>query len=296
VSLSTQNVTLAETLAGRRVGLVLCARFFGFYGHLGLLQALAERGVRPAAYAGTSAGALVAAFAASGMPLDQMAATILPVRLRDYWDPAGPSTWRGLPAPGLLRGERFHELLRRALPVHTFAACPSPILVEAVNISRGELEILRDGDLPRAVWASCAYPGLFQPVRIGGDCYWDGGLVNKAPIGALAELPLDALLIHWQPSSSLRSPLPSSFTPLGLLRGLTRGIAVARRETARLQARHVIARGMPVYVLTPELPGSGPTSMHLGAEVASAARAAALEALDRPAQHAVLDDRADRLR
>jgi NTE family protein len=296
VSHSAPNITLADVLAGQRVGVVLCARFFGFYGHLGLLQALAERAVRPAAYAGTSAGALVAAFAASGMSLDEMAATILPVRLRDYWDPAGPSSWRGLPAPGLLRGERFHALLRRVLPVETFAACPTPILVEAVNISRGELEILRSGELARAVWASCAYPGLFQPVRLGDDFYWDGGLVNKAPIGGLAELPLDALLVHWQPSSSLRSTLPSSFTPLGLLRGLTRGIAVARRETARLQARQVMARGMPIYVLTPEIPGSGPTTMHLGAEVARAARAAALQALDGPTQLAWLDERADRLR
>ena len=35
------------------------------------------------------------------------------------------------------------------------------------------------GDLPRAVAASCAVPGLFAPVRLGGALYLDGGAVDR---------------------------------------------------------------------------------------------------------------------
>ena len=291
--------TLAQALAGRRVGLVLCARFFGFYGHLGLLRALDDAGLRPAAYSGTSAGALVAAFAGSGLTTDRVAAAILPVRLADFWDPAGPLSWlaAGLPAPGLIRGERFHDRLRRALPVRRFEECAAPVYMEAVDLRSGQLEVLHDGELSRAVWASCAYPGMFQPVRLGEGVYWDGGLVNKAPIACLAERrDLDALLVHWLPSSSLGRDLPSSSSALGLLRCLTRGVAVGRREVARQQARAATAGGLPVYVIASDVPGSGPHRMHLGPRVVEASRRAAAAALAGPASAALLDAHADKLR
>lgn len=60
-------MTLAEALAGKRIGVVLSAGYFGFYGHTGFVQGLAERGVQATAWAGTSAGGMVAAFAAAGL-------------------------------------------------------------------------------------------------------------------------------------------------------------------------------------------------------------------------------------
>ena len=72
--------TLAEALAGRRVGLVLSAGFFGFYGHAGFLAGLLEGGLVPAAYAGTSAGGLVSAYAAAGMAPEALLSLLLGLR------------------------------------------------------------------------------------------------------------------------------------------------------------------------------------------------------------------------
>ena len=46
---------------GRRVGVVLSAGFFGFFGHAGFWKALCAAGISPRAWAGTSAGGMVAA-------------------------------------------------------------------------------------------------------------------------------------------------------------------------------------------------------------------------------------------
>lgn len=281
--------TLAEALEGQRVGLCLSAGFFGFYAHAGFCAALAERGVRPAAYSGSSAGALIAAFAAAGLPPDEVLQILAGLRRKDFWDPVGlGDLGRALPALGLLRGERFHGLLRRLLPVATFEGCPTPLFVEATNLSVGRTQTFHEGDLPRAVWASCAYPGLFLPVEIAGDHFWDGGLVNKIPLAPLVQAGVDALLLHWLPSHGLRRPLRRRAGLLSQFGTLLRGMAIARRENSQLQARLALAGGIPIYLVSPQCVRVSPGQLQRGTEAADQARRWAEQTLDAPAQQVTL--------
>src|SRR5689334_13092234 len=105
--------SIREQLQGKRFGLVLSAGFFGFYGHAGALQALTAVGVRPSAYAGTSAGGLVASYAAAGMPPDQIAQLLLEQKREAFWDPdplGAVRLTRTHGFTGLLRGKRFLQL------------------------------------------------------------------------------------------------------------------------------------------------------------------------------------------
>ncbi len=61
-----------DQLRTKKVGLVLSSGFFGFYAHAGCLCALAELGIHPQGYAGSSAGAIIAAMGASGMACEQI--------------------------------------------------------------------------------------------------------------------------------------------------------------------------------------------------------------------------------
>ena len=70
-------MTLHQRLLGKRFGCVLSAGFFGFYGHAGFLKGLAGSGLKPRAYAGTSAGGMVAAYAATGMPVHAIEELVL---------------------------------------------------------------------------------------------------------------------------------------------------------------------------------------------------------------------------
>jgi NTE family protein len=58
-----------------------------------------------------------------------------------------------------------------------------------------------DADLADAVAASCAVPGLYQPVRINGRVYVDGGAWSVSNLDAVAREDLD-LVICLNPMSS----------------------------------------------------------------------------------------------
>ena len=276
--------TLADELSGKRVGVVLSAGYFGFYSHAGFVRALERCQVAPAAYSGSSAGAVIAAFAAAGMGGDEIAAVLQRVRRSDFWDPIGlRQLWRNdLPALGLLRGERLRRLFERLLPVQLIEQCPAELFVEATNLSAGRTEVLSEGDLPLALCASCAYPGLFLPVRLGDDVYWDGGLVNKVPIAPLVDR-VDAVVVHWLQSGELQRPLNHRAGLFNQFKTLTRGMAIGRQQNSWLSVRLAVARGTPVYLVSPDAPSVDPFHLDRGQKALDVAQKHAEEVLSQPA-------------
>ncbi len=76
-----------EELKNKRIGVVFSSGFFGFFAHAGCLKALEELGVKPVGYAGTSSGAIIAAFAAAGLSAERISAILFNLRKQDFWDP-----------------------------------------------------------------------------------------------------------------------------------------------------------------------------------------------------------------
>jgi NTE family protein len=69
--------------------------------------------------------------------------------------------------------------------------------VTAVSISTGRRVAWSAGDgvpLHHAIAASCAVPGLFPPVTIGGDRYVDGGLWSGSNADLMLDEGVDAVL------------------------------------------------------------------------------------------------------
>src|SRR5260370_38650570 len=60
--------------------------------------------------------------------------------------------------------------------------------VLATDLGTGEPVVFQHGNLADAIRASCAFPGLFEPVKIGTRCLADGGLVAPVPTRAAREL------------------------------------------------------------------------------------------------------------
>lgn len=278
---------LIDRLKGRRVGVVLSAGYFGFYGHAGFVEGLLSADVRPSAWAGTSAGGMVAAFAAAGLTPAHMAELILAQRREHFWDPdwlgiAIDAVKKGHRPSGLLRGKRFAALLEQFLPVKTFEALPTPLVLVGTNLTTQAPCVMTTGDLPSAVHATCAYPGLFQAVRREGQLLWDGGIVDKAPALALHETavtPLDVLVVHFLPSRDGAKEPRGAFAWAS---GMANGFAAIRKDHFRLQLALLRARGVEVHVVTSRLPPVSPDEMHRGPEAVKAGRESALFALDRP--------------
>jgi len=280
--------SLLQRLEGRRVGVVLSAGYFGFYGHAGFVEGLLGAGLTPFAWAGSSAGGMVAAFAAAGLPPSRIAELILEQRREHFWDPdylgiAMDAVRSGHRPSGLLKGARFRKLLEAHLPVKEFTALQVPLVLVATDLTNQRSVTMSRGELSSAIHATCAYPGLVQAVRREGALLWDGGIVDKAPVLALSESAagreLDALWVHYLPS---RDAAKEPSGALAWPSGLAAGFAAIRRDHFRLQLAVLEARGVEVYVTSSRLPPVSPRTMHRGAEALAAGRAAAIEALKHP--------------
>lgn len=222
-----------EWLAREPFTLALSAGFFGFFAHVGLLEALEQAGLRPRRVIGVSAGALAGGVWAAGCPAAELRERLLGLRREDFWDPGLP--WRG----GLVQGRRFAALLGRVLPpgVERIEDCPTPFAALAADLL-GRARPLTSGPLESAIRASCAVPLLFAPVRHEGRLLLDGGLADGAGLGLLAPGER-ALLHHLQADPPPATPERLVLAPRDLPRAgpfaLERGLLA--REAAWAQAR-----------------------------------------------------------
>jgi NTE family protein len=189
----------AAQLAEEPFELILSSGFFGFFAHTGVVQALEELQLRPKLVGGSSAGALVAGLWGAGISAEDIRQRLFTLRREDFWDPDPLFALRG----GFLRGRRFQELLEEALAkvgVSEIEHCPTPVRLVAFDVASRRTTALSRGSLATAIRASCSVPGMFQPTRIDGRRYLDGGIRDRA--GITAATPGARVLYHHLPATS----------------------------------------------------------------------------------------------
>jgi NTE family protein len=289
-SLPSRKPSLAERTGHanpQKLGLVFSSGFFGFFAHAGCLSALRELGYEPCAYAGASSGAIIAAMAACDMKDQEILDMLLALRRSQFWD---PDPWPTIVAKalglfrgygGYLRGEGFGRLLQR-IPKRRIEECRSRLMIVATNLTKRREEIFTEGDLIAAVRASGAVPVLFQPVKIAGCSYVDGGVVNKAPVKAMADrCEVDRIVVHYVASENLEGEgtdgfFERRFSPLHIQ---YLSVNIARQEAYRNQIEMVRSRGIEVIEVKTESPPVGPGRLDLGPAAYEAARQMTLASL-----------------
>jgi len=276
-----------EELKNKRVGVVFSSGFFGFFAHAGCLKALEELGIKPAGYAGTSSGAIAAAFAAAGLSAEQIRAILFNLRKQDFWD---PEPWYKTVASalrlfkgslGYLEGERFRQLLERNLPVQQFQELKTPCVIVGANITKKKREVFSSGSICDAVQASGTIPWTFKMKRIGENYFLDGGLIDKAPLEALrTHVPVDAIIVHYIASQELtengNSFLLKRFSPQ---RAYGLSISIARHEHYLAQKKLAEQQGVMVIELKPKLPFVTPDHLDRGREAFETAYGYAIKEL-----------------
>jgi NTE family protein len=184
---------LRDWLRQRPFTLTMSSGFFSFFAHCGMLSALQESGLRPAAVAGSSAGALTGELWASGLSSNAIRDLYFSIRRGDFWDPA--------PGLGLLRGQRLRALIRRSAPAERLENCRCPVRISVFDGVRLRTRVLSSGDLASALYASCAVPLMFQPIRLAGGVLIDGGVSDRP---GMAGVPDDERVFYHHIAS--RSP------------------------------------------------------------------------------------------
>ncbi len=177
-SLNIRPVASSERTA---LGLALGGGFSRGFAHLGVLQVLEQNHIPVSYIAGTSVGSILGAAYASGAPIARILATCRTIRFRDI------ARWR-VSRLGLASNHRLGDLIEQVFESRRFEDLRIPMAVVATDLANGEPVVFTHGNLSEAIRASCAFPGLFEPVEIGTRCLADGGLVAPVPTRAAREL------------------------------------------------------------------------------------------------------------
>ncbi|MGD0182878.1 MAG: patatin-like phospholipase family protein, partial [Terriglobales bacterium] len=95
---------------------------------------------------------------------------------------------------GFASNQRMIGFLNQLLKVKTFEELRIPLAVTATDFSTGEGVVFHSGPLIDPVRASCAYPGMFLPVKIRGRFLIDGMLSHTVPTRPLRQMGADRVL------------------------------------------------------------------------------------------------------
>jgi len=185
--------------AGRRIALVLGGGGIKGFAHIGVLRALEEHGIKPAVYAGTSIGAMMAAATVAGLSADELARRAEALRRRDLFriNHFGMLMDR-MKSRSIYLEEPLRTLTASVVPEGDFDSLSQRLLVNTVDLERGTqivwgLPGLRDVSVRDAVYASCALPGFFPPGRVDGRICVDGGVIDNLP-AHIAGLGMDMVI------------------------------------------------------------------------------------------------------
>ena len=151
------------------------------FSHIGVLMAFEHFGMLPNVLSGVSAGAIAATLYGAGLSPHEMIECFTEAsRFADFTE------W-SLPKKGFLKLDRFGKLLESWLPVRNLEEMKIPTVICATDIEHGKSVGWGKGEIVPRVLASCSIPIIFNPVKINGVAYVDGGVLRNLPAWAIRD-------------------------------------------------------------------------------------------------------------
>ena len=253
--------------------------------HIGVLQALAERGLRPSHIVGSSVGALIGAAWSAGRDLAQLRTIAIALRRKEVFAVAhADMALKRMRSPALFRREPLQALITQLLEDVTFQELDPPVVVNSVDVNSGMqvfwgLEGLDDVPVADTVFASCALPGYLPPREIRGRFYMDGATVENLPVSITRTLGAEYVVaVDVSASTALRADVQDE----GFTAVYARATEIAMQSLLELRLRGWTTP--PVYYIHPRVEHVGLFAFDRLREVVDEGRRATIEALDRPAE------------
>jgi NTE family protein len=182
-----------------RVGIALAGGFARGIAHIGVLRVLREAGIPVDVVSGTSVGALIAVAYCSGTPLESMERIAYGTKFTDFgrWTPS----WLGLAT-----NNRLEQFLSRITTAKRFEELQKPLAIATTDINLGLPVYYHGGLIAPALRASCAYPGLFVPVKHEGRTLVDGFLTALVPIEGVLLLGAELIIAVYLEAGAVDEP------------------------------------------------------------------------------------------
>lgn len=150
---------------------------YGF-SHIGVLKILEQEKIIIDIVSGSSMGAVVAAFWAAGFSFIDIERFCAEIGRK-----IGSFSIMGLSFPfrGIMKAERLESIFKSIFKNLTFYDLKHTLKVVSFDFAKRNTVILSEGFLYKALAASCAFPGIFEPIRFRKDILLDGGVLNPLP-------------------------------------------------------------------------------------------------------------------
>jgi len=221
-----RNNTMNKDVGRSGIGLALGGGFARGFAHLGVLKVLEQHHIRVSHIAGTSVGSVFGAAYASGAPLARILAASRTIRFRDI------ARW-SVSRLGLASNHRLADIIERVFDSKQFEDMRIPLAVVATDLASGDPVVFRQGPLVEAIRASCAYPGLFEPIQIGTRCFVDGGLVAPVPSQAVRQIGASLVV-----GVSVGTQDASRTPPKNIFQVVARAVSAAQKHQLDSWERH----------------------------------------------------------
>ena len=177
---------LAKELAGTLIGLVLGSGAAYGLAHIGVLRVLEKENIPIDIMAGSSMGALIAAFWSAGFhsnELEKIAKTL--DRKTAFFKLVGFGDL-SIAHHGFLHGRQITRFMESFLGDRTVQELAVPVKIVATSLTSSQEIIFESGRVVDSLRASISIPGIFRPYHWNGELLIDGGILNPLPVDVLA--------------------------------------------------------------------------------------------------------------
>lgn len=174
-----------------KIALVLGGGAARGFAHIGVIRVLEQEKIPIHRIVGTSVGSLIGAIYAADQNSFELEWTAFALEKEHLFDFGVFNAFTGM---GPVKGDRLEEFVRSKVPVVNIEQLKIPFAAVATDLNRGTRVVLDKGSVAKAVRASSAIPGVFNPVEHNGKVLVDGGVVDNIPIAVAREQGADIVI------------------------------------------------------------------------------------------------------
>jgi NTE family protein len=170
-----------------KVALVLGAGAAKGFAHIGVMKVLEANKIPLNFIIGTSAGSVAGAFYAYGYNAYDLQSLAMKVEKGDVFDLTVPKN-------GFIKGEKLENFVNVHVDNTPIEKLKIKFYAVVTDLATGEEVVFGSGNTGKAVRASSSIPGIFQPVKISGRTYVDGGVVSPVAVDAARRIGADVVI------------------------------------------------------------------------------------------------------
>ena len=174
-----------------KVALVLGGGAARGFAHVGVIRVLEQEKIPVDLVVGTSVGSLIGAIWAADQNSFELEWTAFQLEKGDLLDYGVLIAMLGM---GLAKGEKLEAFVKSRVKVTNIEELKIPFAAVATDLNWGQEVVLDRGPVAKAVRASSAIPGVFQPVTHMGKLLVDGGVVDNIPVSVARRKGADVVV------------------------------------------------------------------------------------------------------